>query len=234
MDTLLAFILPILQITMLDIILSGDNVGVIALAIRNIEPKRAKIVSAIGISGAIIIRIVFASIITVIMKIDWLPIRLIGGILLIKITWDLINQGLCDSTEECHVKSENTFWKAIISIVIADVSMGLDNVLAIAGSADGNVSLIIYGILLNIPIIFFGSQFVAKLMNKYRITIFIGGAILMHTALAMIMEDKLIVPYISHILAIIVPWIIAAGILVYGLFKLRALEAGKMGVQVRN
>jgi predicted tellurium resistance membrane protein TerC len=110
--------------------------------------------------------------------------------------------------------------------------MGLDNVLAIAGASQGNMNLIIFGVLLNIPIIFFGSQFVANLMQKYRITIFIGGAILMHTALAMIMEDGLILPHVSHIIAVVLPWILAASILVYGYYKLKALNINKDNMQV--
>jgi len=221
MNEVLIFILSALQITLLDIVLSGDNVGVIALAIRNLNPKEAKLASVIGISGAIFLRILFASIITVIMSVEWLPVRLIGGLLLLKITWNLINQGDESEGEECHVKSTGSFWKAVSSIIIADVSMSLDNVLAIGGAADGHIGLIAFGILLNIPIIFFGSQYVAILMKKYKITIFIGGAILMHTSLAMIMEDRLVMPHVNHILAVVLPWALAALTIVYGVYKIR-------------
>lgn len=217
------FIMPVLQIALLNIVLSGDNVGVIALAIRNLDPKKAKLISMIGISGAIILRIFFASILTVIMDVEWLPIKLVGGILLLKITWDLINEDDCSEEDGC-VRAEGNFWKAVVSIVLADLSMSLDNVLAIAGAANGHVGLIAFGIILNIPIIFFGSQFVADLMKKYRITIYIGGAILMHTALSMILDDRLIVPYVSHLIAVILSWLLAVAVLVYGYYKIKQIK----------
>jgi YjbE family integral membrane protein len=227
MEQTFVLLLAALQITLLDIVLSGDNVGVIALAIRNLNPKEAKVASIIGVSGAIGLRIIFASIITLIMTLEWLPIKLVGGILLLKITWDLISQGAEDDGE-CNVKSSGSLFKAVMSIIIADISMSLDNVLAIAGSADGNIALIAIGIVINIPIIFFGSQYVAALMKKYKITIFIGGAILMHTALDMIVEDKLIVPYLNHIFAVIFPWAIAALTLAYGVYKIKRMKVPVM------
>ena len=227
------YILPVLQIALLNLVLSGDNVGVIALAIRNIDPKKAKVVSMIGISGAIILRIFFASILTVIMSVEWLPIKLIGGILLLKITWDLINED--DSIEENgNVKVERNFWRAVVSIILADLSMSLDNVLAIAGAAKGSVGLITFGIILNIPIIFWGSQFVADLMKKYRITIYIGGAILMHTALSMILEDKLLVPYVSRNIAIIMSWLLAIAVLAYGFYKIKQTKLPEIEVDVES
>lgn len=222
MNEIFVFILAALQITMLDIVLSGDNVGVIALAIRNLNPKDAKLASIVGVSGAIGLRIFFASIVTVIMTVEWLPIKLVGGLLLLKITWDLCKDD-CEEGEECHVKSFGNFWKAVSSIIIADVSMSLDNVLAIGGAAHGQIGLIAFGILLNIPIIFFGSQYVATLMKKYRITIYIGAAILVHTAIAMILEDRLIAHYFNHLFAVIFPWTIAVLTLMYGFYKTKML-----------
>lgn len=226
MEGIVAFVLAALQITLLDIVLSGDNVGVIALAIRNLNPKEAKVASIVGVSGAIGLRILFASIVTVIMTLEWLPIKLVGGLLLLKITWDLIKHGHEDEKAEegTAVKSGGNFWKAVVSIVIADISMSLDNVLAIAGSADGHIALIAFGIALNIPIIFFGSQFVAALMKKHKITIFIGGAILVHTALDMIMEDKLIMPHLNHLFAVIFPWAVAVLTVVYGIYRIKRME----------
>lgn len=221
MDSLFVFIISALQITLLDIVLSGDNVGVIALAIRNLDPKQAKLASITGVTGAIALRIFFASIITFILKVEWLPIKLLGGLLLLKITWDLINDS--GGEEEHNVKSSGSFWKAIWSIIIADASMSLDNVLAIGGAADGHIGLIVFGIALNIPIIFFGSQFVANLMKKYKITIYIGGAVLIHTAMAMIMEDRIVSPYINHMFGVVFPWALAVATLGYGYFKIKRM-----------
>ena len=233
MDDVISVLLPILQIALLDIVLSGDNVGVIALAVRNIDPKEAKLVTLIGIFAAIVLRIFFASILTVIMSVEWLPIKLLGGLLLLKITWDLINE---DNHTENNgkVKCEGNFWRAVVSIILADISMGLDNVLAIAGAANGQVGLIAFGVMLNIPILFFASQFVADLMKKHRITIYIGGAILMHTALSMILEDKLLIPYISHSIAIISSWLLAIAVLGYGFYKIKQIKTPELEVDIEN
>lgn len=206
----------VLQITALNIVLSGDNVGVIALAIRNLPKKQAKIASLIGVGGAIILRIIFTAIVARIMMIEWLPIRLIGGILLLKITWDLLSM----KEEECTgVKTGSGFWKAVFSIIIADLSMSLDNVLAIAGAANGNIWLIVFGIITSIPIIFFGAQFVASLMNKYRITIFIGGAMLIYTAISMILEDHFVISriHVDHLVNMVIPLIAAVIVIAYGI-----------------
>lgn len=233
LNIIVPYIMPVLQIALLNIVLSGDNVGVIALVIRNIDPKNAKKVSMIGISGAIILRIFFASILTIIMNIEWLPIKLVGGLLLLKITWDLINEDDDAEQDGNGPNAETNFWKAVLSIVIADLSMSLDNVLAIAGAANGNVWLITFGILINIPIIFFGSQFVADLMKKYKITIYIGGAILMHTALAMILEDKLIIPYVNHIVALALSWLLAIAVLIYGYYRIKSVKV-KVGLETET
>jgi YjbE family integral membrane protein len=227
------YIIPVLQIALLNIVLSGDNVGVIALAIRNLDPKMAKKISMIGISAAIILRIFFASILTLIMDVEWLPIKLVGGILLLKITWDLINEGDCSEENGC-IRAEGNFWKAVVTIILADLSMSLDNVLAIAGAANGSIGLIAFGIILNIPIIFWGSQYVADLMKKHKITIYIGGAILMHTALSMILEDRLIVPYVSHYMAIILSWLLAVIVLGYGFYKIKQIKTPEVEVDIEN
>jgi len=215
MNYMTNFIIGILQITLLDFALSGDNIGVIALATKNLSEDIAKKARVTGAAIAIILRIVFACGITFILAIDWLPIKLVGGLLLVKITWDFIKPN--HHEEETEVKETSKFWDAITVIVIADVSMSLDNVLAIAGAANGNMLLIIFGILLNIPIIIFGSKLVADLMNKHKIVIYLGGAVLAHTSFKMVFEDKLVVNYINHYFAEIFPWAMAVAVIFYGL-----------------
>lgn len=218
MDNLITFLLGAAQITLLDIVLSGDNIGVIALATRNLPAKYAKRASAIGVFAAVALRIIFASLITYILMIEWLPIKLVGGILLVKITWDFIKPE--KEEENAHVNISNKFMGAVWSIVIADITMSLDNVLAIAGAADGNTVLIVFGLILNIPIIFFGSQYVAKLMNNHPIVTYIGGAVLAHTSLKMLLEDRLLVNYVPHIITIIVPYVASLLTIIYGLYMI--------------
>lgn len=224
MDNLMIFIIGVLEITILDLTLSGDNIGIIALATKNLSPKFAKKASFIGIAGAIGLRVLFACIITQIMNIQWLPIKLIGGLILVKITWDFIKPGYQE--EDCSVKKTGKFWEAVAVIIIADISMSLDNVIAIASTADGNVWLIIIGILINIPIIFYGSQFVSNLMKDHPIVIYLGGAILAHTSFKMILEDNLTIKYLgfSHVVSIIIPWFFAISILLYGYLIIKITE----------
>ncbi|TDT46097.1 YjbE family putative metal transport protein [Fonticella tunisiensis] len=189
-----------------------------ALATRNLPEKYAKNASILGIGAAVMLRILFASFITIIVSIQWLPVKLLGGILLIKITWDFIKP---QKDEDTEIKAANRFWEAVGIIIIVDISMSLDNVLAIAGAANGRIEFIVFAILLNIPILFFGSRFVSNLMEKYTLVIYMAGAILAHTALKMIMEDKLIAVHLSHKIIVVFPWIIALVVLTFGFYVSR-------------
>jgi YjbE family integral membrane protein len=225
MNNLLLFIIAALQITILDLTLCGDNIGIIALATKNLPDKFAKKASFIGIMGAIGLRILFASAITLIINIQWLPIKLVGGLLLVKITWDFIKPQ-CQE-DDCKVKESNRFWEAVAIIIIADISMSLDNVLAIASAADGRVSLIIIGILLNIPIIFFGSQFVVSLMKNHPMVVYIGGAILAHTSIKMILDDNLTIKYLNlpHLATFLIPWFFGIATFIYGYLLIKKADA---------
>ncbi|PRR85452.1 TerC family protein [Clostridium luticellarii] len=217
MDNLATFLSGALQITLLDIVLSGDNIGVIALATRDLPKKHAKLASMIGVFTAVFMRILFACLITYILMIEWLPIKLVGGILLIKITWNFISPNSKKSRKK-KITPTGKYLAAVSSIVIADITMSLDNVLAIAGAAEGHIWLIVFGLMLNIPIIFFGSQYVARLMKKHPIIIYIGGAILAHTAFKMLLEDRLLASYVSPVIANVISFGFALIVLLYGLY----------------
>lgn len=220
MTGLTAFLIGIAKITLLDFTLSGDNIGVIALATKSLPENVAKKARTVGAAAAILLRILFACGITYILAIEWLPIKLVGGLLLVKITWDFVKPQN-EAHEDESVKESSKFWDAILVIVVADLSMSLDNVLAIASAADGNLLLIIFGILLNIPIIIFGSKFVADLMTKHKIVIYIGGAILAHTSFKMLFEDRLVAPYLNHTFSSIFPWAMAVLVIVYGFYVIK-------------
>lgn len=207
MENLFISIIAAFQIALLDIVLSGDNIGVIALATKNLPEKYAKRASALGVFIAVLLRIVFASLITYILMIQWLPIKLIGGILLVKITFDLLKSQ--SSEDDKGVSSSYKFIDAVKTIILADVAMSLDNVLAIAATADGNIILIVFGLLFNIPLIFYGSRYAVRVMTKYPIVVYIGGAVLAHTAFKMILEDRLIINHLPALLSSAIPDIAA-------------------------
>jgi len=161
------------QIIIVNILLSGDNALVIALACRNLEKRHQKPAILAGSAGAIILRIIFVLVIDLILTVPYL--KLIGGVLLLWIGVKLV-QG-----EEDHgdgVKASSSLWGAIQTIVIADAVMSLDNAIAIAAAAKGNTALIIIGLLISIPLIIFGATLIMALLNRFPIIVVAGGGLL--------------------------------------------------------
>ena len=176
-----------LSIVILDLTLAGDNALVIALAVRTL-PKRQQFWGRIwGSIGAVGLRLVFITIITYLLQIPLL--MFVGGALLIWIALKLVRQ-TADEGGEGHVKQGTSLWEAIWIIVVADVVMSLDNVLAVAGAAHGNLVLVVFGIALSLPLVVWGSGLLAKLMNRYPWIIWIGGGILGYVAAEMMLKDN--------------------------------------------
>lgn len=201
----------ILSITIIDLALSGDNAAVIGLAIRNLPPVQRSRAALIGAGGAIVLRVALTILATMLTRIPY--VNAVGGVILIWITWKL----LAGNDEEGeHVSATTRFWAAVGTIIIADLSMAFDNVLGVAGAAHGNILLVVFGLAVSIPILVVGSNWLATLMNRYPVIIFLGGAVLAHTSLAMFFDDKgLNLPaHTGHIAAVLIPWVAAA--LVFG------------------
>lgn len=168
-----AFWSGLAQIVLVNIILSGDNALVIALACRNLEKRHQKPAILVGSAGAIILRIIFVLIVDQLLKISFL--KLAGGLLLLWIGVKLV-QG-----EEEHgdgVKGAGSVWGAIRTIIIADAVMSLDNAIAIAAAAKGDTVLIVLGLLISIPLIIFGATLIMALLNRFPIIVIAGGALL--------------------------------------------------------
>ncbi|AMW99435.1 TerC family protein [Rummeliibacillus sp. G93] len=206
------FIAKIVSIILLDIVLSGDNAVVIALACRNLAKNQRKKAILIGTGGAIGLRIVLTFIAVWLLQIPF--VKVVGGLLLFYIAYDLIRS----KEEDPDIKSGNNLFAAVRTIIVADFVMSLDNVLAIAGVANGHNGLVALGLLVSIPLIIFGSQIIIKLMEKFPILIWIGGLLIAYTAGHMIVNDKyghrlveattplmnIIIPIISMVLLILV------------------------------
>jgi len=207
----------VMAIAIIDLVLSGDNAAVIGLAIRDLPRDLQKKAAIWGAGGAIVLRVIFTIFATFLMAVPYLSA--IGGVILIWITWKLLGHG----KEEEHVKTSNKFWGAIWAIVIADLTMAFDNVMGVAGAAHGSVGLVIFGLLLSVPILIFGSTWIARMMGKYPIIIYVGAAVLAHTAVAMIFHDKALhlETYFGSSLSAIIPWLPAAGIMIFGWLKTR-------------
>ena len=186
------FLMALLTIIMIDLVLAGDNALVIGLAARNVPPHLQKRVILWGTAGAIAIRIAFTLGIVWLLKIPGL--MLAGGLLLLPVAYKLMNPSHDDN--ETHGSANTSFWAAIKTIIVADALMGVDNVLGVAGAAQGNFLLVVLGLLISVPIMVWGSSLVLKWVDKYPSIITIGSGVLIWTATQMILDEKLLAPYL--------------------------------------
>ncbi|MBD8114839.1 TerC family protein [Priestia megaterium] len=210
-----SFILNLLEILLINIVLSGDNAVVIALACRNLPNNYKKKAIFFGTFGAVILRVVLTFVAVYILTIPFL--NFIGGILLL---WIAIN--LLKGEEEGDVKANTSLIGAIKTIIIADLVMSLDNVIAVAGAANGSITLIIVGLIISIPLIIWGSQILMKIMEKFPIIIILGAGLLGYTAGEMILKDQAIEHMLEGInfnLHMILPVLLAILVIFIGKFS---------------
>ena len=212
------FLFALGSIILLDLVLAGDNAVVIAMASRKLPENLRKKAIYIGTAGAVIIRAIMTLIATYLLTIPFL--QAIGGLILLPIAFKLLKPS-DHSLEESNKFSASTgFATAIKTIIIADAAMGIDNVLAIAGAAHGNMVLVLLGLAISIPIVVWGSQIISNLMDKLPILITLGSAILAYTAATMILHDKIIGTFllsITNYMNYILPVIFIGAIVIYSL-----------------
>lgn len=177
----------LLKIIAIDIILSGDNAIVIAMATRRLPKEQQNKAIFLGTGGAVLLRILFAVIIVYLLKVPY--VHLIGGLLLLWIAYHV----LVNDEEETTVTASNSLFKAVMTIIAADAVMSLDNVVAIAGAANGHVGMLILGVAISIPIMIFGSKIIVRIMERFTWIAYIGAGILTWTAAEMITEDKFVI-----------------------------------------
>ncbi|OPA78435.1 hypothetical protein BVG16_11190 [Paenibacillus selenitireducens] len=173
----------LLEILIINMVLSGDNAVVIAMASKNLPVAQRKKAVWWGAFGAVILRCVLTVAAMYLLKIPL--IQAFGSLLLLYIAVKL----LMDEDNFSRIKIASSMWKAVKTILVADFVMSLDNVLAIAAVAKGDFGLIVIGIALSIPIIVWGSTIIVNLLHRYPILIYLGSGILGLTAGQMLMED---------------------------------------------
>lgn len=175
----------VLGIIVIDLTLAGDNALVIALAVRTL-PKRQQFWGRIwGTAGAVGLRLLFITIATILLKIPFL--QLVGGLLLLWIALKLVRQ---QTGAEGHVRQGSSLRESVWIIIVADAVMSLDNVLAVAAAAHGDLTLVVFGIALSLPIVVWGSGILAALMNRFVWIIWLGGGILGYVAGEMILKER--------------------------------------------
>ncbi|MGE7470668.1 TerC family protein [Bosea sp. NPDC003192] len=187
-----AFWTSLLQIIWIDLLLSGDNAVVIALAVRSLPEKQRKVGILLGAGAAVGLRIIFAVVVTYLLAVPFL--KVVGALLLF---WIAIK--LAKGEEEAHgdIEASDNLWKAVRTIAIADAVMSLDNVLAIAAAARGHFELFIFGLLLTIPLIVYGARLLSTVLERFPILIWLGAALLGWIAGEMLLGDLAVLQWLQ-------------------------------------
>ncbi len=174
----------IFAIIVIDLVLSGDNAVVIGMAARGLSPANRRRAILLGGGGAVALRIAFTALAATLLGIPFL--RLVGGVLLLWIAWKLVRPG---NDHGGDVASAESLGEAVRTIVLADVVMSLDNILAVGGAAHGDIRLLLFGLLVSIPLLLLGSELVARVLGRAPALVYAGVLVLVHTAVTMIFED---------------------------------------------
>ncbi|MBI5006932.1 MAG: TerC family protein [Nitrosomonadales bacterium] len=209
------FWVDVFKIIMIDLLLSGDNAVVIALACRNLPEAQRRKGIMYGVGGAIGLRIVLTFFAVSLLSLPYL--KLVGALLLLWIGIKLILPDE-DAHGEGNIKAEAHLWGAIKTIIIADFVMSLDNVIGVAAAAKGNVGLLVFGLLVSIPLIAWSSQLVLKLIDRYPFIIYAGGALLGYVAGEMLVTESALKPLMDahHYLHWLLPAACALFVLAMG------------------
>src|SRR5713101_1351761 len=186
------FWVAVLQIILINILLSGDNAVVIALACRNLAQRQRRQGIFWGVLGAIVLRIVLTFFAMSLLAYPWL--RLVGAVLLLWIGVKLIAE---DDGGDHEVKASDRLLTAVWTIIVADLIMSLDNVVGVAAAAKGDGLLIVFGLVTSIPIVIVGSQIIMRLIARFPVLVLAGGGLLGYIAGEMVIEDPALQSWIA-------------------------------------
>jgi len=179
------------QIIFIDLVLAGDNAIIIGMVASKFPTKQRKLIIFWGIGGAVVLRIIFTFITAYLLQITGL--RLIGGILLLYICYKLYRDVIQNKIEEKNIEVDNSnFRKAIFTVILADVTMSLDNVLGVAGAAKDHYLLLAFGLGLSILLMAFAANYTAKLIKKYSWISWVGLLAILIVSFQLIYEDLII------------------------------------------
>jgi len=181
-----------LEIIVINILLSGDNAVVIALACRNLPPRQRRWGVFWGAVGAIVLRIILTFFAVSLLQLSYL--KIVGGVLLLWIGIKLIAEE--DSEEGHDVKASDKMFSAIRTVVIADLVMSIDNVLGVAAAARGSLLLLIFGLVVSVPLVIGGAQIIMRLIERFPILIVAGGGLLGFVAGELMIEDSAVVAWV--------------------------------------
>ena len=222
------FWVDVFKIIVIDLLLSGDNAIVIALACRNLQPEQRKKGIMFGVGGAIVLRIALTFVTVSLLALPFL--KIIGAIMLLWIGVKLLLQE--EEHNDIKIKAKANLWSAVSTIMIADLIMSLDNVLGVVAAAHGNVMLLVFGLLVSIPLITWSSQLVLMLIKRFPVIIYAGGSLLGYVAGEMLLSDvsvAILVESMSHLIYWLFPVICAGLVIVLGVwFAARKADSAKL------
>ena len=181
------FFASLLTIIMIDLVLAGDNSIVIAMAVQSLEPKKRIKGIIFGALAAVILRVIFTFFASKLLLHPY--VKLVGGILIL---WIAVKMMIDSCGNDKHCKAATSIWSAVWIILIADVTMSLDNILAVAGASHGSLELLIFGLGLSIPLVVFASSLISRLLEKYPAIMWIGAVILGKVGGEMVITDPVI------------------------------------------
>jgi YjbE family integral membrane protein len=172
------------QIILIDVVLSGDNAVVIALACRNLSPEQRRKGVFWGVAGAVGLRVVLTVFAAMVMNLPWL--KFAGGLLLL---WIAVKLMLPEDEEGHDIEPSAHLWGAVKTIVVADFVMSLDNVIGVAGAAHGSLVLLLFGLAVSIPLIVWSSQLILHWMERFPVIVLLGAGLLGYVAGQMLFAD---------------------------------------------
>ena len=216
------FWIGLLKIIWINIILSGDNAVVIALAARSLPAEQQKKAILFGSGAAVALRIVLTVVAAKLLALSYLQI--IGGILLLWVGTQLLGG---EDEEEDGGEQKSGLWVAVRTILIADLVMSLDNVIAVAAAAKGSMTLLVLGLAISIPLVIFGSKIMIKLMDRFPVIVILGAALIGWVAGETIVSDVALQPIVeaNHWMHTAFPVLGAA--IVLGIGKLASIKKAK-------
>lgn len=180
-------LLDVLTIVLIDLLLAGDNAVVIAMAVKTLTPKERKLGIGFGAAVAVILRIGLTFFAAQLLLTPW--IKLIGGVLIFWIAIKLLADA---AQEEAGVHHAHSLWSAVWYILVADITMSTDNILAVAGTSKGSFPLLLFGLGLSIPFVVFTSTLLSRIMDRYPLVVWLGAAILGRVGADMIVTDPVV------------------------------------------
>jgi YjbE family integral membrane protein len=206
------YVFSLFSIIIIDLVVSGDNAMVIALASRRLPEEQKKKAILWGTAGAVALRVILTVAAVKLLQVPLL--QAIGGLFLI---WVAVKLLVDNAEDEANIKEGRTFGEAIRTIILADLVLSMDNIFAVAAAGKEHVSLVLIGLAISIPIIIWGSQVILKLINRFPILIYIGAGVLGWTAGSMLIEDRLISNFVhSKVLDWAVPTVVTIAVVVLG------------------